>query len=96
MTQTCHTGSTWGTVGSPPTGSLLCSVSGGVKSEPRGWSDLSPLPGTPIPVTRVAKYVSGRRPIKFGPPRGGGIIGVCEVLCGITKVHETGGGQKYE
>ena len=42
MTKTCHTVVTWGTVGSSPPVSLLCTLHGGEKSEPGGWPDLSP------------------------------------------------------
>ena len=47
MTQACHIGGTWGKVGSLTTVSRMCPVRGGAQSEPGGWSDLKPLPGTP-------------------------------------------------
>ena len=40
MTKTCHTGGTWGRVGSLPPGSLLYPAHGGAQSEPGGWSDI--------------------------------------------------------
>ena len=39
MTQTCHTGGTWGRVVSLPPGSLFFPARGGAQSEPGGWSD---------------------------------------------------------
>ena len=72
MTQTCYTGGTWGTVGSPPPGSLFSPERGGAQSEPGGWFDSRPLPGTPPTGTGAATDFSGKRPSKFGPPWGGG------------------------
>ena len=66
----------WGTrgkVGYPPPGSQLFPVHGSAKSEPVDWSELTPRPGTPLPLTRAATDVSVKRPSKFGPPRGGGV-----------------------
>ena len=65
MTQTCHTGGTWGTVGSPHPGSLLCPTCGGAQIEPGGWSGLRPLPGTPPLGTATATDVSENRPGKM-------------------------------
>ena len=71
MKKICHTGGTWGRVGYLPPGSLLCPARAGVQSEPIGWSDSNPLPGTPPPGTAAAADVYGKIPGKFGPPRGG-------------------------
>ena len=70
MTQTCHTGVIWGTVGSLTPGSLLCLTRVVAQSEPGGWSDSIALPGTPLLGTVDSADVSGRRPSKFGPPGG--------------------------
>ena len=53
MTQTCHTGGTWGRAGPLLTGSLLCPTHVSAQSEPGGWSDPNPLPDTP-PLGTVA------------------------------------------
>ena len=71
MTQTCHTGITWGTVGSPPSVSLLFPARGSAQSEPGGWSNSRPLPGTHLPGTEAATAVSGRRTGNFGPTQRG-------------------------
>ena len=62
-------------VGDPPPGSQLSPARGGVQSESGGCSDSTPLSGTPLPFTRSAIEVSGRRPGKSVPPRevGGGV-----------------------
>ena len=71
MSQTCLPGGTWGRVGYPSPGSQWCPARGGVQSESGGWSNSTPHPGTPLPVTGSATGVSGKRPGKSCPPRGG-------------------------
>ena len=74
VTQTCHAGFTLGTVGSPPTGSLLCPGRGSAQNEPGCWSNLMPLPGTPLPGTGASSEFSRSRTRKFTPTpvEGGG------------------------
>ena len=60
--QKCCTEGTWGRVCYPPPVSQLYPACGGVQSESRGWSDLTPLPGTLLPGIRAATIFLGRRP----------------------------------
>ena len=68
MTQTFHTGGTWGMVRSHPPGSILCPAHGGAQSEPGGWSDSRPLIGTPLTVNGAAIDILGMRHSKYRPP----------------------------
>ena len=55
--QTCTTWGTGSKVGYSPPGPQLCHAHGGVQGEPRGWSDLKPHPGTPLPGNGAATDV---------------------------------------
>ena len=70
--QTCCTKVTWGRGGYLSPGSQFYPTCGGAQSESGGWSDLTPLPGTPLPGTGYSISVLGRRPGKYGPPWGVG------------------------